>query len=81
MAVRLQSAQQNYHDALHIHGGPSHGPSLEEARQEYIVQQQALDAALSRGQGSATLIRWAGILMIMAGIVVYVVKQFATAKA
>jgi hypothetical protein len=75
MAQSYAIAAANYHDALHAraHGGQAPDgakPALTQAREDFEEQQSALHSAQTRGQLSATVCRWLGILGAASGFVI-----------
>jgi hypothetical protein len=77
-AVKLQQASQNYHAALHTrsHAHTTERASddqLTQARDEYLRQQQSLEAARSRGSNVGGILRWIGIVCSVVGLALYLV--------
>ncbi len=80
MAKSYAIAAANYHDALHARAHTGHGtdeakPALAQAREDFETQQTALNSAQNRGQLSATVCRWLGILGAAGGIVMLLVVR------
>lgn len=84
MAKMYAVASANYHDALHtrVHprDGHRHGesaPDLARAREEFVEQQELLSAAQNRGEFSAAVCRWLGIIGAASGVVLLIVRKQA----
>lgn len=78
LAMRLQQASHNYHAALHalahVHpGAESHEAGVDAARREYARCHALLVAAQTRGQRTARLLRWSGLLGCAGGLLLYAV--------
>jgi hypothetical protein len=91
-AQAYQEASVRLHNRLHSHGsdGHHHSPEagdhsavseaeLKQAWEQFNNAQSRRDAALHRGETSARVAQWLGILSVIGGVAVYVVQRIRKA--